>query len=169
MTHYQILGVTPDTDVAGIRKAWLEKAKALHPDVNKSPDAEAKFKAAKDAYEVLSDPERRAAYDLSLYAPRSQAQPGHSHSSQFNEAIRNAMNSPAFGGQQPATDGPDVFDGGPTLSEVFGGLVDSVAASYVGRNPLLRAAYKRVRPEIHSSLRNVLHEDPPVPKKRRSA
>ena len=79
------------------------------------------------------------------------------------------MHSQAFGGQPVPEASPDVFDGGPTLSEVFGGLVDSVAASYVGRNPLLRAAYKRVRPEIHASLRTVLREQPEQPKKRRSA
>jgi molecular chaperone DnaJ len=62
--YYEILGVSRDADDATIKKAFRRLARELHPDVNRhDPDAEEKFKQAAEAYEVLSDPERRATYD----------------------------------------------------------------------------------------------------------
>jgi molecular chaperone DnaJ len=61
--YYEILGVSRSADDAEIKKAFRKLARELHPDVNKEPDAEARFKEAAEAYEVLSDPDRRATYD----------------------------------------------------------------------------------------------------------
>jgi molecular chaperone DnaJ len=62
--YYEILGVGRDADEATIKKAFRRLARELHPDVNRhDPDAEEKFKEAAEAYEVLSDAERRATYD----------------------------------------------------------------------------------------------------------
>jgi molecular chaperone DnaJ len=62
--YYDILGVARTADETEIKKAFRRLARELHPDVNKhDPDAEDKFKEAAEAYEVLSDPERRATYD----------------------------------------------------------------------------------------------------------
>jgi molecular chaperone DnaJ len=61
--YYQILGVSRDADEAAIKKAFRRLARELHPDVNKAPTAEDQFKEAAEAYEVLSDPDRRATYD----------------------------------------------------------------------------------------------------------
>jgi molecular chaperone DnaJ len=62
--YYEILGVGRDADDATIKKAFRRLARELHPDVNRhDPDAEEKFKEAAEAYEVLSDAERRATYD----------------------------------------------------------------------------------------------------------
>lgn len=62
--YYDVLGVPRDADEAAIKKAFRRLARELHPDVNRhDPDAEDKFKAAAEAYEVLSDPNRRATYD----------------------------------------------------------------------------------------------------------
>jgi molecular chaperone DnaJ len=62
--YYDILGVPRDADDATIKKAFRRLARELHPDVNShDPDAEEKFKEAAEAYEVLSDAERRATYD----------------------------------------------------------------------------------------------------------
>ena len=59
-----MLGVDRDAGEAEIKKAFRELARELHPDVNNhDPEAEEKFKAAAEAYEVLSDPERRRTYD----------------------------------------------------------------------------------------------------------
>jgi molecular chaperone DnaJ len=62
--YYEILGVSRDADDATIKKAFRRLARELHPDVNRhDPDAEEKFKEAAEAYEVLSDADRRATYD----------------------------------------------------------------------------------------------------------
>lgn len=62
--YYEILGVDRDANKAQVKTAFRRLARELHPDVNDhDPQAEEKFKAAAEAYEVLSDPERRRAYD----------------------------------------------------------------------------------------------------------
>ena len=61
--YYEILEVTKGASQDEIKKAFRSKAREYHPDVNKSPDAETKFKELGEAYEVLSDPERRSMYD----------------------------------------------------------------------------------------------------------
>jgi molecular chaperone DnaJ len=62
--YYDVLGVGRDADEAQVKKAFRRLARELHPDVNAhDPDAEAKFKEAAEAYEVLADAERRQLYD----------------------------------------------------------------------------------------------------------
>src|SRR5919204_3307659 len=61
--YYDVLGVPRDADEATIKKAFRRLARELHPDVNPNPETEEKFKEAAEAYEVLSDPDRRATYD----------------------------------------------------------------------------------------------------------
>src|ERR671932_411043 len=61
---YELLGVPRDADERQIKKAFRALARELHPDVNShDPEAEEKFKEAAEAYEILSDSERRAVYD----------------------------------------------------------------------------------------------------------
>lgn len=61
---YEVLGVSRDAAEQEVKKAFRRMARELHPDVNAhDPDAEDKFKEAAEAYEILSDPERRATYD----------------------------------------------------------------------------------------------------------
>ncbi|MBA2439355.1 MAG: J domain-containing protein [Thermoleophilaceae bacterium] len=78
---YELLGVPRGAEGGQVKKAFRQLARELHPDVNNhDPEAEEKFKAAAEAYEVLSDPERRAVYDRygwdgldsRGYAPQSQ-------------------------------------------------------------------------------------------------
>lgn len=61
--YYQTLGVARDAPADGIKKAFRRLARKYHPDVSREPDAEARMKDLNEAFAVLSDPEKRAAYD----------------------------------------------------------------------------------------------------------
>ena len=61
--YYELLGVPRDASHAEIKRAFRHLARELHPDVSQDPDAELRFRAVAEAYEVLSDPERRRTYD----------------------------------------------------------------------------------------------------------
>jgi molecular chaperone DnaJ len=110
--YYKILGVSKDADAATIKKAYRKLAKDLHPDANAGDKKiEEKFKAVSEAYDVVSDPKRRAEYD---------------------EAQRYGAGSPMGGGRRGpggpggfpggrGQNGEDLFGGGD-LSDIFGGL-----------------------------------------------
>jgi molecular chaperone DnaJ len=105
--YYDVLGVSRDADEVTIKKAFRRLARELHPDVNShDPQAEEKFKEAAEAYEVLSDPERRATYDRY----------GH-------EGLRSGGYAPNF---EAFTSVSDIFNaffggGGGGLGDLFGG------------------------------------------------
>ena len=61
--YYEVLGLQKGATDAEIKKAYRQMAKKYHPDVNKAADAEEKFKEINEAYEVLSDPQKKANYD----------------------------------------------------------------------------------------------------------
>lgn len=61
--YYQTLGVARDANADDIKKAFRKLARKYHPDVSKEPDAESRMKDVNEAFAVLSDPEKRAAYD----------------------------------------------------------------------------------------------------------
>ncbi len=94
--YYDVLGVAKGADAAAIKKAYRQKAKELHPDRNAdNPQAEAQFKEANEAYEVLKDDNKKAAYDRYGHA-----------------AFENGMGGGQRGGQQGdfASAFSDVFD-----------------------------------------------------------
>src|SRR5437763_1524454 len=63
-TPYEVLGVKPDASADEIRKVYRKLAKQFHPDLNPGkPEAEARFKSISAAYDLLSDPEKRARYE----------------------------------------------------------------------------------------------------------
>lgn len=58
--YYEVLGVAKDASKDEIKKAYRKLSKKYHPDINKAPDAAEKFKEIQEAYEVLSDDQKRA-------------------------------------------------------------------------------------------------------------
>src|ERR1022692_1291604 len=102
---YDVLGVSRDAGEQDIKKAFRRLARELHPDVNAhDPQAEEKFKEAAEAYEILSDPERRATYDRY----------GH-------EGLRSGGYSPNFEGFGSIGDLFNVFFGGGSQSGASSG------------------------------------------------
>jgi molecular chaperone DnaJ len=104
--YYEVLGVSRTASDAEIKKAFRRLARELHPDVNDEPDAEDRFKEAAEAYEVLSDADRRATYDRY----------GH-------EGVRSGGYAPNFEGFGSVADIFEAFFGGSGggFSSVFGG------------------------------------------------
>jgi molecular chaperone DnaJ len=102
---YEVLGVGRNADEAEVKKAFRRLARELHPDVNAhDPQAEEKFKEAAEAYEILSDPERRQIYDRF----------GH-------DGLRRGGQSPNFEGFGSISDLFDAFFGGGGFGGAFGG------------------------------------------------
>jgi molecular chaperone DnaJ len=104
--YYEVLGVSRDANDAEIKKAFRRLARELHPDVNKhDPQAEDKFKEAAEAYEVLSDSQRRATYDRY----------GH-------EGLRTGGYAPNFEGFGSVSDIFEAFFGSGAFGSAFGGM-----------------------------------------------
>ena len=61
--HYAALGLKSDASLSDIKKAFRQKASQFHPDRNSDPDAPARFREVQEAYDVLSDNDKRKAYD----------------------------------------------------------------------------------------------------------
>src|SRR6202012_1494087 len=61
--YYEVLGVPRDASLDAVRQAYRKLARKFHPDVNREPGAEDRFKAISEADDVLRDPDKRAQYD----------------------------------------------------------------------------------------------------------
>jgi DnaJ-class molecular chaperone len=61
--HYAALGLKSDATLSDIKRAFRQKASQFHPDRNSDPDAPARFREVQEAYDVLSDNDKRKAYD----------------------------------------------------------------------------------------------------------
>ena len=104
---YEILGVSKDASESEIKKAFRRRARELHPDVNKAADAEDQFKELNEAYDVLSDPNKREQYD------RFGTIPGAAGG--------------GYGGGSGYVDFDDLFGGG------FGGMGDIFSSFFGGQ------------------------------------
>jgi molecular chaperone DnaJ len=98
--YYEVLGVPKNANESELKRAFRSLARQYHPDVNKSDDAVEKFKELNEAYQILSDPQKRAAYD----------QFGHAG---IDQSGFNYQDMGGFGGFG------DIF--GDILSDFFGG------------------------------------------------
>ena len=83
--YYQILGVSRDASEEEIKKAFRQQALKYHPDRNQEPGADEKFKEINEAYQVLSDPEKRKLYDQYGYEGLRNAANGSSGFSGFED------------------------------------------------------------------------------------
>lgn len=90
--YYDVLGVGKDVSPEELKKTYRRLARKYHPDVNKEPDASDKFKEVKEAYEVLSNQEKRAQYD------------------QFGHAGPQGQGFGGFGGGEDFGGFSDIFD-----------------------------------------------------------
>jgi curved DNA-binding protein len=135
--YYAILGVPKNATQEEIKRAYKRLARQYHPDVNKSPEAEEKFKEINEAYAVLSDPEKRKIYDTyGTTTPPPPPPPGGYDFSgfeveDFSDFFQELFGGGLFGGARRTRRGRDVraelplsleeaFHGGEKVLEVGG-------------------------------------------------
>lgn len=135
--YYKILGVERDVTLDDLKKVYRKLARKYHPDVSKEKNAEEKFKEVGEAYEVLKDPEKRAAYDqLGSYQPGQKFRPPPDWEQQFTR-------SP--GADYSTVDFSDLF------SELFG---MGAGASRRHAMPMAGQDYEAT---VHVSLEDAYH------------
>jgi curved DNA-binding protein len=122
--YYQIMGMARTATADEIKKAYRRLARKFHPDVSKEKDAEKKFKEVQEAYEVLKDPEKRAAYDQlgSDYKPGQQFRPPPDFGSgfEFRGGPRQGRSSSTRGGGSSAQ--TEEFEEAEGYSDFFSSL-----------------------------------------------
>lgn len=135
--YYEVLGVSRDASASEVKKAFRRLARELHPDVNAhDPEAEEKFKQAAEAYEVLSDHERRRTYDsFGHEGLRSGGWTSQTAGFSSIQDIFSTFFGDAFGGgfrRGPAPGGDVLAEAEVTLAEVLEGAEAEVSFEAVG-------------------------------------
>jgi curved DNA-binding protein len=140
--YYETLGVSRSVDAEGVKRAYRKMARKYHPDVSKEKNAEAKFKDVQEAYEVLKDSEKRAAYDQlgRDYRPGQQFRPPPDWEQRFGQSGTHRFSdlngfsdffSSLFGTGAGMTGGGG--PGGYAQPEADGGQIDvSIEEAYAG-------------------------------------
>src|SRR5271170_4189790 len=142
--YYEILGLTRSADADEVKRAYRKLARKFHPDVSKEKNAEDKFKEVQEAYEVLRDSDKRAAYDQlgRDFRTGQQFRPppdwsqrfGHSGSQRFSDL--NGFSdffSSLFGGAAGAPPEADAGHLDVTVEEAFAGTKRRVTLNESGR------------------------------------
>jgi curved DNA-binding protein len=145
--YYEVLGVTRSADAETVKRAYRKLARKFHPDVSKEKNAENKFKEVQEAYEVLRDPEKRAAYDQlgRDYRPGQQFRPPPDWSQRFGQSGSQRFSdlngfsdffSSLFGGGVGGAPPPEADAGrlDVTLEEAFAGTKRRVMLNEGGRS-----------------------------------
>lgn len=132
--YYEILGVSQNTSSDQLKKAYRQLALKHHPDRDKSPGAEVRFKEINRAYEVLSDPQKRAAYDRFGEAAFT---PGGAQRGPFGEGAtrQGGPFTYTFYGNPGSSTGFEGFGGFSDPFEIFEAFFGN--ASPLGRQPRL--------------------------------
>ncbi len=148
--YYETLGVARDATQEQIQAAYRKLARKYHPDVNKSPDAEEKFKQINEANEVLRDPEKRRKYDALGPNWRNGQEftppPGYGYGGSARPEYR-TVNPEEFG-EFSGGDFSDFFE------SLFGGLG---RARRGGRGAPLRERGEDIETEITAPLEDIVH------------
>ncbi len=145
--YYKVLGVEKTASDADIKKAYKKLAKQHHPDINKSPDAERKFKDISEAYNVLGDPEKRRKYDTIGSNFQSHRQQGGS-SDNFNWSDYFAQNQGNQSNQRSRQTMNDIFDNGGSVSDFFSSIFGN---SFGGKKPFTKPASSPKKGEDYST------------------
>ena len=144
--YYKILGVERSATAEQIKTAYRRLARKYHPDVSKEPNAEARFKEMQEAYEVLRDPEKRAAYDQlgSEWKSGQQFRPPPDWGSGFEFSGRPA----GAGGARRRRDG-NASGGGAFAEEDFSDFFSSL---FGGGSPFAAAAARAGGRDHHARI-----------------
>ncbi|KAH9942006.1 DnaJ-domain-containing protein [Amylocystis lapponica] len=119
--YYEILAVKKDCEEAEIKKAYRKLALSLHPDKNGAPGADEAFKLVSKAFQVLSDPQKRAAFDQHGSDPESRFSGMSSASARGPPGFSGATFNGGFDGEMSPEDLFNMFFGGGMSGASFGG------------------------------------------------
>eukprot|EP00188_Purpureofilum_apyrenoidigerum_P003445 Plantae.Rhodophyta-Purpureofilum_apyrenoidigerum.ctg35994.p1 GENE.Plantae.Rhodophyta-Purpureofilum_apyrenoidigerum.ctg35994~~Plantae.Rhodophyta-Purpureofilum_apyrenoidigerum.ctg35994.p1 ORF type:complete len:351 (-),score=76.26 Plantae.Rhodophyta-Purpureofilum_apyrenoidigerum.ctg35994:386-1438(-) len=129
-TYYEVLHVSPDADMATIKKAYRKEALRNHPDVARDPGASDRFIAVQKAYKVLSDAKTKAKYDREIQS-RSRTS-SYSGASSGSSSARTSSGFSDFGKTWKQSDGPFPEDINDSFGSIFNDLFSGVSKGVSG-------------------------------------